>query len=117
MMDLDSQRRQLKRIHVAQDVVVKDMLRDLSLGKLVNIHREGFMLIGESFVKENRLYQLTFSAPNIFQSASEISIGAECLWLKETDDTDVRWAGFHIIDVNDEGLRAIDKLSSGMNEI
>jgi len=96
---IEGESRRLKRAAVQQVILVRDSLRDIEVGRIVNIHEEGFMLIGGDSVKENCLYQMKFLLSTPVGGVSELDIGAECLWVRETVGDDRYWAGFHILDI------------------
>ncbi|WP_188149917.1 hypothetical protein [Teredinibacter waterburyi] len=111
----DNDSRRLPRVAVQQIVVVFDAMLDQELGRIVNLNQEGFMLIGDS-VKENCLYQLNFFLSEPIGDVSTLSIGAECLWVRETVGDDRNWAGFHILDIADADLKVIDELISQIDD-
>ncbi|WNO09599.1 hypothetical protein [Teredinibacter sp. KSP-S5-2] len=97
---MSDNRRRLTRVPVSQSVNVSDVLKGTSIGKLVNLHEEGFLLLGARDVNVNCVYQLKFQLSSPINDVSAISIGAECLWKSETDGEDQHWAGFQIIDLS-----------------
>ncbi len=109
-MSNPSESRRRERKEVDQPIAVKDALLDAEVGQVVNIHEEGFMLIGSGKIRENCLYQLSMHLSKEVDSRSNISVGAECLWLKETDSGTQYWAGFHIIDISENDRDVITKL-------
>ncbi len=110
MKPADGENRRLARAEVQQVITVRDSLRDIEVGRIVNLHEEGFMLIGGDSVKENCLYQMQFVLTEPVDGRSELSIGAECLWVRETVGDDRNWAGFHILDMAPADVGIISKL-------
>ncbi len=100
------------RAAVGKSILVKDVLHNRSVGRIVNLNEEGFMLIGDGLINENCLYQLSmqFESDHGEEDGLNISLGAECLWKKETDSGTQYWAGFHIIDISDDDLKKITLL-------
>ncbi len=101
MLPPSTDNRRKTRLKVEQLITVKDALLDSPVGQIVNLNEYGFMLIGGGDIREECLYQLEFLFATPVDNASHIAVGAECLWLKETDGCDQYWAGFHIIDISD----------------
>lgn len=93
----DSEKRSKTRLAVTLEILVRDRLSGLILGKLANIHEEGFMVIGSGDMREDALYQVRLEAPEM-----EVHAGAECLWISETGTGDKLWAGFTFLDINEE---------------
>lgn len=109
-MQNPSEQRRRERKEVDQTIAVKDALLNADVGQVVNIHEEGFMLIGSGQIRENCLYQFSICLSEAVQKKSKISVGAECLWLKETDSGTQYWAGFHIIDISESDRDIITEL-------
>lgn len=102
--------RSLKRCAVHQDIDVVDLVAERKLGKLVNIHREGLMIIGDVPLKADSLYQLSLRLSESIEGQGEIQVGVDCLWIRTSDDHNQFWAGCHIIDISAQNLKLIDSL-------
>ena len=100
------------RVLVDQSILVHDMLKQAPIGRLVNIHDQGFMAIGNNTARENRIYQLELLFSELIEGKDKVQLGAECLWTRETDSGDQYWAGFHIVDLADQDLSTIQLLAS-----
>lgn len=105
-----SEKRSRERIYINGSVLVVDAMRDVELGKLVNLHEDGFLLISNELIEEGSIYQLKFFPLPPIDGVSEIRVGAECLWIGETGTGDQLWAGFHIMDISDSGLNSVKDL-------
>lgn len=92
---MDQDKRTLKRIAVNNDVFVRDRSDGELLGKIANIHLEGFMLIGARTLREDALFPVLLEAEGI-----TIAANAECLWTSETGSGDQSWAGFGFLDLD-----------------
>jgi len=108
-MTEDNQRR-LSRRTIQQKITIIDVMADQVLGHLVNIHREGLMLVGARPVTVDALYQLSLQLSMPVNGQSHIAVGGDCLWTRVDDGSSQHWAGFHIIDISDQGLELIDAL-------
>src|SRR3982751_5474611 len=91
--------RMLHRHTLNADVDVYDSLRDIYLGRLVNIHSQGLMLVGDVPLEEDRLYELDLHLPDLENNSRQvIRIGVDCLWTRSADQNGKNWTGFTIID-------------------
>jgi hypothetical protein len=99
--------RALKR-HTIKDVVdVYDAMRDRYLGRLVNIHTQGLMIMGDVPIEENCLYQFDLHLPQTINGSDVIHLGVDCLWARHADHNGKHWAGFSIIDISPDGVKDI----------
>lgn len=92
------ERRKLERHKVNDTISVVDFNNQAALGTLVDLHTEGFMLIGSLVQETGRIYSLRFELPRHINGCSDVILSAECLWLAPamSDDNSLRWAGFQI---------------------
>jgi len=117
MSDLSaySNDRSLHRHVINGDVDVYDSLRDVYLGRLVNIHTQGLMIVGDIAVEEDRLYELDMHLPGPPDRAV-FRIGVDCLWTRAADQNGKRWTGFSIIDATPQAVEEIRKLIESWGE-
>ncbi|MEY4589590.1 MAG: hypothetical protein RL497_1666 [Pseudomonadota bacterium] len=88
-------KRTRERLSVNHDIYVRNRLDGELLGKVANIHMEGFMLIGSSSLREEALFPVVLEIENV-----TIVANAECLWTSETGTGDQSWAGFGFFDLD-----------------
>lgn len=104
-------RRSLKRHSIESAVEVYDSLRGMYLGRLVNIHSDGLMLMGENAViAADRLYQLDLHLPQHVNGKGIMHLGVDCLWVRESDECTKHLSGFQIIDMAPETKKDIEEL-------
>lgn len=103
--------RRQQRPGAGQDIDVYDNTLDAYLGRLVNIHSEGLMLIGDQPFEEDRLYRLDLHLSEPVNERNSIQLGVDCLWVKNADDNGKHWAGFSIIDASPQALEDIETLA------
>ena len=108
--------RKPKRYAISRVVEIYDIQRDIYLGRLVNIHTEGLMLIGDNSMKVDHLYQLELHLPVAIDGREKIQIGVDCLWARRSEDGQKHWAGCKIIDVSDQTLSDINSLIEELKE-
>lgn len=112
MNDLSSQNydRAMQRHAVNCDIDVYDALRDIYLGRLVNIHTQGLMLVGDVPLEEDRIYELDLHLLSDTVDKNVIRIGVDCLWTRAADQNEKHWTGFTIIDSSPHAAEEIHKL-------
>lgn len=106
---VENEKRRQTRVPVEDEICIMDLTTGKELGILANINADGFMLIGDEGLKEDRFYDLSINLEPTAEGG-EIVIGAECLWISETGTGDQVWAGFQITEVSELGGERIDRL-------
>jgi len=108
---LQQEMRSQSRTEVSEVIRVIDTQTGKTIGQLVNISEEGFMLLGSQRISENSIFQLSLESESAAQGISPILIGAENLWCHSTSDKTQHWAGFYIIDISDEDQERVRHLT------
>ena len=108
--------RELERHTINGDVDVYDNLRDLYIGRLVNIHAQGLMIVGDVALEEDRLYTLDLHVPEPVNGQTVIQLGVDCLWTRDADLSGKRWIGFSIIDISPQSSESIRELIVRLGE-
>lgn len=113
---MTSNQRKLERHDITEPLDVWDARTDEHLGRLVNIHAEGLMILGAIELTEDKLYELRLTLPQNLVSSGELALGVDCLWVRKAEaDTDVAsqyWAGCQIIDASAQARDVIAVLIS-----
>ena len=99
------------RVEVSEVISVTDRQTGETIGQLVNISEEGFMLLGTQTVTEDNIFQLSLAFDHASGNTSPIQIGVESLWCHASDDQTQFWSGFYIIDISDEDLERVRHLT------
>ena len=102
--------RSMHRHVVSGDVDVYDSMRDIYLGRLVNIHTQGLMVVGDVPLEEDRLYELDMHILDENNAKQVIRIGVDCLWTRAADENGKHWTGFNIIDSTPQAADVIHEL-------
>ena len=89
--------------------VVDQFSRDL-LGMLVDVHLEGFLMMGELSFRPDRLYQVALVAHVPDRQLEVISMGIDCLWTRAMGQQDRVWAGCQIIDLGTQASEQLARL-------
>lgn len=101
-----SERRRLERHEVSGQVDALDRITGNTIGRLVDIHSEGLMLITSNAVEVGNIYQLSLQK----SGSLWLEIGVDCLWKNPANGEDRYWAGFRVIDASDEALAELKNL-------
>ncbi|MDX2349327.1 MAG: PilZ domain-containing protein [Porticoccus sp.] len=113
-MPSEINRRSLTRHKLGAQVEVVNQITGVTLGVLVDIHLEGFMLMGSEQLKSEHLYQIKLRVDGLDGSLDEgIELGIDCLWARAMAQEDRFWAGCRIIDVSPEAREKLAQLISG----
>lgn len=107
---MTANQRGLHRHEVSAAIDVWDALSDEHLGRLVNIHQQGLMVLSDWPLSEDHLYQLRINLPQSLSSSGEMTVGVDCLWVRSSADGERHWAGCQIIDLSEKGRGQVDML-------
>lgn len=87
--------------HKVNSVVsISNVLDHESVGMLVNLSEDGFMMIGPAVVSEGNIYQLELRLAEEIDGSTKIDFAAECLWINTADSEEKLWSGHRIIDIS-----------------
>ncbi|MBQ0713454.1 MAG: PilZ domain-containing protein [Porticoccus sp.] len=112
-MPSELNRRGLTRHKLGAQVEVVNQITGVTLGVLVDIHLEGFMLMGSEQLKSEHLYQIKLRVDGLDGSLDEgIELGIDCLWARAMAQEDRFWAGCRIIDVSPDAREKLVQLIS-----
>lgn len=114
MTDNNSDKRTQTRVAVKQKISAFCAESGGLFGHLANFHDKGFMLISNYPVREDNVYRLRLEFGSPVAGREHISVGAECLWLRETAGEQV-WAGFSIIDIADDDRDLLTELAAQLD--
>lgn len=108
--------RSAPRNSVGQCIDVYDNTRDAYLGRIVNLHNQGLMVIGDQPFEEDCLYRLDLHLSEPVNERNSIQLGVDCLWVRNAEDNSKHWAGFSIIDASPQALEDIETLSASAGD-
>lgn len=116
-MPSELNRRSLPRHKLGAQVEVVNQITGVTLGVLVDVHLEGFMLMGSEQLKPEHLYQIKLRAVDLNGNLEEsIELGVDCLWTRAMAQGDRFWAGCRIIDVSPDAREKLAQLISEFTE-
>lgn len=106
----NKQKRALARYVVPGAVDVYDGPSDIYLGRLVNIHQRGLMLMGDRRLEEDKLYTLDLHLPQPIDGRTALQLDVDCLWTRNAEHNGKHWAGFAIIDLSPQSAAHVSAL-------
>ena len=105
------EQRAYPRKRVNEKIQIKDINSGKLVGNLVNISTGRLMLLSDTPLTPNRLFQFSLALPTPINGIPVIEFGAECLWVQDVAATNGPcWAGFQIIDISDLDTTLIEQL-------
>lgn len=110
-VNVSDNRRKLERREVEISVVAQNGVNDEPLGKLVNIHAEGLMIMSDSPLDTDSIYQLELILAAPINDQSSIPVVADCLWQSPASTDGSYWVGFKIVEVSNKSLDLISQLA------
>lgn len=110
----EREKRRLKRHALTGPVSVYDRSNKAFLGQVVNIHREGLMIMGNVPFQEGAIYQVDLHLPEPIGDAQLIPMSIDCLWARDEDMHRSYWVGCAITDINGGALQHLDELIAAM---
>ncbi len=98
-----------KQIRKVANIVLEtsDHHTGVSLGQVVNITTEGLLLISREPIAIDTVFQMDVHLTN---PIGTLSFGATALWSSPARQEGSFWTGFHIIDISQEVLKAIEEM-------
>lgn len=102
---MDDNRRRLKRHGLVINIDVRDTVENCTVGKLVNIHKQGLMIMSSRPLNFEQVYQLELSV-----AEQLVPLSADCLWQSPASSDDCFWVGFKIVELPGSSAEAIDSI-------
>lgn len=109
-LETEPSKRRLKRHQISGVVEINDSVTQKYLGRLVNIHSEGLMLMGDELLSIDKIYQIKLTLPQTIGGVDSVEMGIDCLWVRESGDDSPHWAGCRIIDASEQVLTLVEQL-------
>ncbi|MET1081092.1 MAG: PilZ domain-containing protein [Pseudomonas sp.] len=103
-------RRQHSRQHTELQLEVFDLHSGQRLGRLVDLSADGFMLFSDNPQTADAVIECRLVSAQPIEGVTEVKLGADCLWSRPGADGQHCWAGFHIIDLAEDQVAALEVL-------
>ena len=98
-------------------IQVTNTLTGEVIGRLGNISAEGMMLIGNTSVVDDALYQLQFHLPDEHGRLHPIEVGVHEQWSEEASVPGQQWVGFRFIDIGPEDAVVLRNWLNGAEQL
>ena len=102
--------RRLKRRHLLYYLRVTDRDSGAPVGNLVDITREGLMLVTHQPLEPGRTHRMRLHLPPDVLPDNHLDIDAESVWTRPDVNPDLHVTGFRFLDLTIIGRQAIDQL-------
>ena len=105
-----SDKRQLKRIHLIYYLRIFDSNTGENIGHLVDITIQGLMMISEAPVPTGQEFSLKMQLPGTITGREEIEFSAQSLWCKKDIKPDFYVTGYKINNIAAQEAKTITAL-------
>ncbi|MDR2340492.1 MAG: PilZ domain-containing protein [Deltaproteobacteria bacterium] len=107
-----SEKRNMERRELIYYLKVRDVATDKELGRMVDIHREGLLLMGDRKLQAGKEYNISIEMPKAMmdQGIKNVGLKAVVMWAKNSQTTSFLENGLKFIDPSTDAQRTIDKL-------
>jgi hypothetical protein len=106
------EKRELPRRELIYYLKVNDLLTSQELGRLVDIHTKGILLIGHDCLNIGQDYLISIEPPKILTDQGHVQIGtkARCVWVHPSQARPFNESGLMFQEMSDEARRSINLL-------
>lgn len=104
------ERRRLERHSVSTSLEVFDLDTGDHLGRVVDLHAEGLMLLSERPLDLFRSFALQVNLPMTLNGMTEFLLDAESLWNRESISGQQYWTGLHFTNLPEESRQCIERM-------
>ena len=87
---------------------VNNMMTGEVIGRIGNLSSDGMLMVCESEVAKDALFQFGFDLVTDHGKTLAISVGVQEMWSEPANVPGQFWAGFHFIDISDTDLDAVE---------
>jgi hypothetical protein len=105
-----SERRNLERHTVSSSLEVYDLETGNLLGRVVDLHVEGLMLLSDKPIEMFKSFSLQINLPMTLNGMDEFLLDAESLWNRESIGGGQYWTGLHFTHLPAESRQCIEKM-------
>ena len=102
-----SEARRRPRRTPVNTVEVIDSMTDRILGQLGNVSESGMLLLANTPLMEDALYQVRFNLNGSASHQGLVEVGVHLLWQEHASATGKAWAGFRFINLPEPGRQTL----------
>lgn len=112
MSDYDetNEKRKLKRRHLIYYLRVFDATSGELIGHLVDVTQEGIMLISETAIESNKIFQMRMDLPTEYWGTKHLDFEAKSLWSAHDINPDFYNSGFELHNVDWKVIDTVQRL-------
>jgi hypothetical protein len=104
------EKRKLKRWHLIYYLQVRNRHTNKAIGHLIDINREGMMLLSEVPIERDRIFHLQMTLPEEVVGLTTWEFDAKSLWSKPDLNPRLYTTGLHLLNVLPEDVGMIECL-------
>lgn len=104
------EKRRRERISVKNYYPVYFPIDGVQLGRLVNIHEEGLLILAEQSLVADEVYRISISLPKAIGAITELSLKVTCAWVQPAHTENSFWVGVVIVDANESTQYMLSQL-------
>lgn len=104
------EKRKLERKTVSTSLEVYDLDTGDHLGRVVDLHTEGLMLLSDKPIDLFKRFALQVSLPMTLNGLTEFFLDAESLWQRESLAGGQYWTGLHFTQLPEASRTCIEKM-------
>ena len=104
------EQRKLERHHMSTSLEVYDLDTGHHLGRVVDLHAEGLMLLSDQPISLFKRFALQVNLPMTLNGLSEFFLDAESLWNRESIAGGQYWTGLHFTNLPEPSRQCIEKM-------
>jgi hypothetical protein len=94
--------RRARRRKVSDTILVTDAMTDTVVGRIGNLSETGMLLIADSPLNDDALYQLRFPLRDRAGKETTLEFGAHQLWQEDAGAPGLHWIGLRFIAIPDD---------------
>ncbi|MCK9538102.1 PilZ domain-containing protein [Dokdonella sp.] len=110
---MSSEQRRSPRKRPPSPMQVTDALTGAMVGRIGDLSLDGLLLIAQSPIQSDALYQLVFHLPDPSGRSQAIEVGVHEAWSESTSTQGHPWVGFRIIDIAPEARQRLAQWLAG----
>ncbi|MDR2406434.1 MAG: PilZ domain-containing protein [Deltaproteobacteria bacterium] len=107
-----SEKRNLERRELIYYLKVRDLATDKELGRMVDIHRMGLLLMGDKKLTPDKEYTIAIEMPKAMmdQGIKNVTLKSKVMWARPSKTTSFSESGLQFVEPEAEAQRTIEKL-------
>lgn len=107
-----AEKRSLERRELIYYLRVRDVRTNKELGRMVDIHQKGLLLMGEKNLIKDREYTIAIEMPKAMteQGIPNVTVAAKVMWARPSTTTSFLETGLMFLNLSPESVNTIERL-------